>query len=193
MQTTEADFPDPTTPGLTTPDLTLALIVRDDISEFLPLLGSWEVVRYTSRIPYPYSQADGEAYVARVADAWRRNGSLECALRDRKDGTFVGIAALTIDDDPAEAEIGYWIGLPFWGRGFATQASQALIRHGFTAMGLDRIVSTVVRENAASSHVLEKVGLNRTGEDETFFPARDKHYPVYRFELTREKWMKDNG
>ena len=188
MPTTEADFPDLRTPGLK-----LSLIGFDDIPDFLPLLADWDVVRYTSRIPYPYSRADGEAYTAFVADAWQRKGSLECALRDRKDGTFVGIAALTIGDDPTEAEIGYWIGVPFWGRGFATQASEVLIRHGFTAMGLDRIVSTVVRENTASSHVLEKVGLSRTGEAEIYFPARDRHYPVYLFELTREKWMKDNG
>ena len=188
MPTIEADFP-----GLTTPDLTLSLVGPGDIPDFLPLVGNWEVARYTSRIPYPYSQADGEGYVAFVADAWHRNGSLECALRDRKDGTFVGIAALTMGDDPTEADLGYWIGLPYWGRGYATQASHALIRHGFTAMGLDRILSTVIRENTASSHVLEKVGLHRTGEGETYFPARDRRYPVYLFGLTRENWMKDNG
>jgi [ribosomal protein S5]-alanine N-acetyltransferase len=76
------------------------------------------------------------------------------------DGTVVGCVGLVLQSDiyRLNAELGYWIGEPYWGKGIATKAVSLLVEYGFGHLGLERIYSGVFQTNKASQRVLEKAG-----------------------------------
>ena len=68
-----------------------------------------------------------------------------------------------IEPDHRHAELGYWIGVPFWKSGYATEAARAVVNHGFNTLGLHRIFATHFRDNLASARVLTKIGMRHEG------------------------------
>jgi RimJ/RimL family protein N-acetyltransferase len=81
----------------------------------------------------------------------------------RDSGDFVGWFALKYIPGTAEVEVGYRLRHAAWGRGYATEGGRALVRHGFDAVGLHRIIGVTHPENAASQRVLQKIGLADAG------------------------------
>lgn len=61
--------------------------------------------------------------------------------------------------EPNTAELGYWIGVPFWGNGYATEAAQAVLDYAFRNIGLERVIAKFLRRNPASGRVLQKLGM----------------------------------
>ena len=84
-------------------------------------------------------------------------------------------------------ELGFWIGKPYWGRGYATEAARALVGYAFDKLGLTQIVAGAFRENRASRRVLEKVGFGKTTLAEVNWPHRGGHRRIQRYAITREK------
>jgi RimJ/RimL family protein N-acetyltransferase len=70
---------------------------------------------------------------------------------------------LRIEADHGRAELGYWIGVPYWGNGYATEASRTLVKYGFETLGLHRIFASHVVRNSASARVLRKIGMRHEG------------------------------
>jgi [ribosomal protein S5]-alanine N-acetyltransferase len=90
---------------------------------------------------------------------------LAIALRhgDRDGDTLYGGVGLRIEREHSRAELGYWIGLPYWGKGYATEAAKALVQYGFEILGLHRIFACHFARNSASARVLQKVGMRHEG------------------------------
>ncbi len=110
--------------------------------------------------PHPYTRADAEAWVALQSG---RDPVEHFAVCDAA-GPIGGMGLTTRQGDLRHsAEIGYWLGRPFWGRGIATAAVKVLTAYGFETLGLIRIDARVRTGNAASVRVLEKVGYQREG------------------------------
>ncbi|CAA9305278.1 MAG: hypothetical protein AVDCRST_MAG40-630 [uncultured Gemmatimonadaceae bacterium] len=118
----------------------------------------WRNLR--DRFPHPYSTADAEAYIAAVAAAPRQT-SFGIVI----DGAAAGTVSLVPGDDIARAtaEIGYWVGRRFWGRGVTTDAVRAATRYAFAELGMHRVFAVPFAHNAASNRVLEKAGYTREG------------------------------
>ena len=68
-----------------------------------------------------------------------------------------------IDRTHLQAELGYWIGVPYWGQGFATEAARAVVGYGFEMLGLNRIYAHHMTRNPSSGRVLERIGMRREG------------------------------
>ncbi|MGK4007002.1 GNAT family N-acetyltransferase [Sorangium sp. So ce1036] len=119
----------------------------------------WENVR--DRFPHPYTRADAEAWIAfcEEQDDPARNLAIEVT------GEVVGAIGLERFDDVHRntAELGYWIGAPFRGRGLATEAVVAMTRYGLAHLGLERIQAGVFHWNDASARVLVKAGYTLEG------------------------------
>jgi RimJ/RimL family protein N-acetyltransferase len=126
------------------------------------------------------------AFVARAQRLRAReaHATFAACLGDR----LVGIARLARDQVPADrAELGYWIGPPDRGRGYATAAARQLVSHGFGRMGLARVFARCQIANRASARVLVKLGFRLADLE----PWQDPASPVRRYELTREEWGVD--
>jgi RimJ/RimL family protein N-acetyltransferase len=107
------------------------------------------------RFPHPYTPADAEAYIAAVAGRAPQTG-----FGIVVDGEAAGTIGLVLGDDVERhsAEIGYWLGRRFWGRGVATGAVRAVTAYAFAELGMHRVFAVPFDGNPASNRVLEKAG-----------------------------------
>jgi ribosomal-protein-alanine N-acetyltransferase len=146
-------------PTLRTDRLLLRPFTRDDIPELLPLIGAREVAATTRRIPHPYTLADAEEFVKTS----QQGDEINLAILLLKDLRLLGGGVLRPDMDHQHAEVGYWIGVPHWGNGYATEAARALVRYGFEVLQLHRVYASHSSNNPASGKVLRKLGMKHEG------------------------------
>lgn len=158
--------------------LTRRLILRafrmDDAPRVRELAGEREIAATTAHIPHPYEEGLAEAWIGSQAERRSRGQAVVFAAQLRGDldeasddtlrpGDLVGAVGLELDRENRQAELGYWIGKPYWGRGLATEAAGAVLRYGFEELRLNRVHAHHFAHNAASGHVLEKIGMVREG------------------------------
>jgi 8-oxo-dGTP diphosphatase len=172
-------------PRLETARLILRSLRRDDAPEIQRLAGEWEVARYTANIPHPYADGLAEAWIASHRDDFE----IVFAIERRADGAFIGCIGLEPDTTAHEAEFGYWIGKPYWGAGYATEALRALVEHAFSAFDIDRARAAAMPENRASIRVQEKVGFQYVGVKRQRAPARGGDIGVELRALDRSRWQ----
>lgn len=153
-----------TLPRLTTERLLLRPFVAADGPAVERLAGAWEVAETTLNIPHPYPEEGGAAWIDTHAAAWEEAERLTLAicLADTPD-EVVGAISLSVAREHARAELGYWIGADMWGRGYATEAGQAIVTFGFTTLGLNRIQARHFVRNPASGRVMQKLGMRFEG------------------------------
>jgi RimJ/RimL family protein N-acetyltransferase len=122
------------------------------------------------RFPYPYTGADGRAWLARAIDESDRSWAIEI------DGAAVGGVSLHPGSDVHRhsAELGYWLGHRWWGRGIMTTVVTQFARVAMPAFRLHRLFSTVYANNPASARVLEKAGFEREGVQRSAIVKRDE-------------------
>ena len=139
------------------------------------------LARMTSTIPHPYPPGAAEAYLERLS-----SGRLdeEVWVMDATPAEWSEVVGLILFR-PKTAEIGYWVGAPFWGTGFASEAVEGLVDHLFRTRDLERITAEVQAENEASLRVLEKAGFRRTGEKPLYSVARGSTVPGVTLALER--------
>jgi RimJ/RimL family protein N-acetyltransferase len=123
------------------------------------LAGAREVALNTLLIPHPYPEGAAAAWLA----APRTENDRLFILTLRDSGDAIGVMGLHANPDHSRAEIGYWIGVPYWNRGYATEAARAVIDFGLRDLGLNRVFAEVFARNAASGRVLEKAGMRHEG------------------------------
>ncbi len=163
------------------PIKTRRLVLRelhdDDAPEFARLAGDWDVARMTARIPYPYSEA--------LAREWMDTlGPDEFVRTVLHQDTLIGAVGYVACDD-GSAEIGYWIGKPWWGAGFATEAASALVRYCFTTAGFKRLTCCHFEDNDASKRVIQKLGFRQSEACSAWCDARQGEFPTLSYELNR--------
>lgn len=151
-------------PELHTPRLLLRAFAPADATAVQRLAGDEAVASTTLNIPHPYPDGVAEAWIATHAGAFDRGESLSLAVARATTGELVGAVGLvTINQTHARAEIGYWIGKPYWGNGYCTEAARALIDYAFNVLGLHRVYAYHLTRNPASGRVMRKLGLVHEG------------------------------
>lgn len=150
----------------------------------------------TARIPHPYTEDAAEEFIAAVAQA----DGLTLAIAERQaPAMLIGCAGVERWQQApgyggkqrelaAEAELGYWIGRPYWGRGYATEAGGALLAFAFRHLGLERIIVSAMLDNPASQRVIEKLGFRPKDPGRLYSAARREEVDVHHFALTREEF-----
>src|SRR5260370_1268650 len=148
---------------LQTERLTLRLHARSDIPALMPVIGAGEVASTTLRIPHPYAEADAQDFIAGTQEELLNGSGLRLGIVLRESDTLCGGVGLRIESDHRRAELGYWIGVPYWGKGYATEAAMALVQYGFETLGLYRIFASHFPHNLASARSLRKIGMRHEG------------------------------
>ena len=166
---------------LKTARLVLRAPSHSDVAAMVALAGDRRVAENTARIPHPYTAADAVG----LLDSINQNGG-ETVFAIALDGALIGMCGL----DPREdgVELGYWLGVPFWGRGYATEAARALIDYAFAELGHEALSSGARVSNPASRRVLEKCGFQWTGVQLRRIRAINSAAPIDRFRLDRGLW-----
>ncbi len=148
---------------LRTPRLLLRSIERDDVPNIVRLAGAREVAATTLQIPHPYSENDAVTFLAKADDDFLAGRSVVFAITLPPERALCGAIGLHIAPAHKHAELGYWIGVPFWGKGYVTEAASAVVAFGFHSLGLRRIFAHHFAGNTGSGRVLEKIGMRREG------------------------------
>ncbi len=148
---------------LQTERLTLRPYSSADIPALVPLIGAREVAATTLRIPHPYTEDIAREFIALAEKDQARGACVRCAITLRQTGELYGGIGLQIEPDHRRAELGYWIGVPYWGNGYATEAAAAMVNYGFQTLELQRIFASYVPRNVASGRVLQKIGMRQEG------------------------------
>ena len=172
-----------------TPRLLLRPAWRDDAELLPPLLADGAVARNTTRMPYPYGQADAEQFVTLPHDPLAPR--LLVFSRTRAAPRLVGGCSL-IRRDEGGVELGYWIGKAYWGLGFATEAASAVLGIA-RACGHKTVSAAHFVDNPASARVLRKVGFRPSGVFERRFSvARGEEVLTALFQQDEDADMRSN-
>ena len=128
-------------PRLTTARLVLRAFNSADVDDLVRLAGDFAIADTTLVIPHPYDRAAAEKWLATHGPRFESGEEAILAATVSGTGELIGAIGLAIDARFDRAEIGYWIGKPYWGQGYCTEAAQALRDWGFTELGLNRVYS----------------------------------------------------
>ena len=146
-------------PTLETERLMLRPFNLDDAKQVQKLAGDKLVASTTMNIPHPYENGMAENWINTHTIKFNEGKGIVFAITLRKSGELVGAISLMNIIESHRAELGYWIGVPYWNRGYCTEAGRAVLRYGFMDLGLNRIHARYLSRNPASGRVLEKIGM----------------------------------
>jgi len=175
-------------PTLHTPRLTLRPFEVQDAPIVQRLAGVAEVALTTQNIPHPYGDGVAEEWIAAHDPAWEAGKFLTLAMVCADD-RLVGAVALHLDLAHRRGELGYWVGVPFWNQGFATEAARALVDFSFHELGLNRIQARHMTRNPGSGRVMQKVGMRPEGIHRQHIVAHGKTEDIAMYAILREEWQ----
>jgi RimJ/RimL family protein N-acetyltransferase len=162
-----------------------------DASTFAKYLNNFEVTKYTAVIPYPYGEADAEAFV-RLAAKGAENGSrhdFAIAIQDKPDDP-IGVITLSAKDEAKGWMLGYWLAQPFWGNRIMSEAADAVVAYAFSELGSGKLAASHQIGNEASRRILKGLGF-ANGQPETGFSlAQGKEVRLIRLELKLDSYVK---
>jgi [ribosomal protein S5]-alanine N-acetyltransferase len=147
-----------TIPVLTTERLALRPFRDDDAPAVARILSSPRMYEQTLSFSTPYPVESAASWIGSHREAADKGLKLQWAIVLRQ-GRLVGTVSLVLERDPPRGDLGYWIGVDDWNRGYATEAVRAVIAYGFHVLHLPRIEAMCFTGNIASARVLEKAGL----------------------------------
>jgi RimJ/RimL family protein N-acetyltransferase len=169
-------------PVLETKRLALRAPRLEDAKTVATLANDRRIAENTARIPHPYRLSDAEGFISGANKA----GGEAVFLITLRDKTVIGACGLSMQDETPE--LGYWLGVPHWGNGYATEALHAVIDYAFTDLAHKALQAGARVTNPASRRVLEKCGFQWTGVGLYRIASIKSSAPIDRFRLERGIW-----
>jgi RimJ/RimL family protein N-acetyltransferase len=181
-------FRDRSIPVLETKRLILRAPRLEDAKAVAVLANDRRIAENTARIPHPYKLADAQGF---IAGANTPEGEAVFLVTAR-DGTIMGACGVAMPASQAP-ELGYWLGVAYWGEGYATEALHAVIDYAFDEFEHTALHAGARVTNPASRRVLEKCGFQWTGVGLYRIRAINSSAPIDRFRLERGIWQAIKG
>jgi RimJ/RimL family protein N-acetyltransferase len=149
---------------LATERLRLRCLAPADAEALMTYLNDWEVTRWLARPPYSYVPADAAAFTQLMRERHEGAHPLLFAIAERADNRLCGVIGIDPVVEAGGGELGYWLGRPFWGRRYGSEAATALIADA-AAAGLTHLTAYADPLNARSIRLLEACGFRGEGEE----------------------------
>ena len=173
---------------LQTPRLLLRPFELKDAPEVKQLAGAWEVAATTLLIPHPYLDGMAEEWIKLCFEHWEQKQAANFAIVLRETNRLCGAIGLKLAMAHFTGELGYWIGVPFWGRGYCTEAATEVVRFGFEELGLNRIHAHHFARNRASGRIMQKLGMRHEGCWRQHVRRWDCFQDLECYGLLRDEW-----
>ena len=163
------------------------------------LINDWSVVRMLSRVPFPYSLAMTEDWIASTIEQSQHGEAyhfaITCPQSDQPDA-LIGCIGLRINAADRSCSLGYWVGRAHWNRKVASTTAGRLARWALANLPVDRLTASAAHDNHASIAVLRRIGFRENGVSTQEFVSRGGEYPVRLFEarhadLSGEEMMEE--
>ena len=168
-------------------DIISIIPVESKHADAIQELASHPKVAETTNIPQPYPKNGAMSWI--MSSLPRRMAGLEhaFAIQRSTDDQVVGVTSL-MNVCRSKAELGYWVGVPFWGRGYATQANRLILAFAFEEVELERLYARPLARNKASCRVLEKLGFRHVDTVDNVFPKWNATDQLGIYELEASEW-----
>ncbi|NQV14217.1 GNAT family N-acetyltransferase [bacterium] len=175
-------------PELHTDRLVLRAFQLSDATEVQMLAGAREVAEMTLNIPHPYSNGLAENWISSHKKDFEAGMGMRFAIVEKETAKLIGAIGLIITERFNRAELGYWVGKPYWGKGFATEATKELLRYGFQELKLNKVYATHMTRNPASGRVLQKIGMQLEGLLKQHALKWDQFVDLAAYGILAESW-----
>jgi len=179
-------------PTLTTERLILRPCVAGDADAIQRLVSDVEIARNTLMIPHPYPEGGAAEWIGKHAARVDDSEEIVFGVVERESGEIVGVIGL-VPKKHNRAEIGYWIGVPYWGRGYASEAARAVIAYAFENLGLNRVEAAHFSRNPASGRVMQKAGMTHEGTHREAVLKWDEYLDTEMYAIVRREWRRDEA
>ena len=181
-------------PNLETQRLLLRPLTPDDAATVARLAGKREIAHTTISIPHPYSEDQSREWITAHAGQSATCKEIVFGVVTRDDAQLIGAVGLReLDTEHSQAELGFWIAVQAWGKGYATEATGRVIRYAFEELKINRVYAHYMVRNPASGKVLENLGLRREG----LLRQRVRKWGVFEdvllMAILHDDWRQQNG
>jgi len=173
-------------PRLETERLVLRGLTLEDFEPLAAVMADPDVARYLSG--EPLSRADSWRSLAIALGHWQLRGYGLWAVERKSDRAFIGRVGMINPEGWPGLEIGWTLGRPYWGAGYATEAARAAMDYAFVTQPVDRLISCIDPDNLASQKVAARLG--ETRGERTVLRISGKDYPIDVWSITRATWSK---
>jgi RimJ/RimL family protein N-acetyltransferase len=178
-------------PTIDTERLVLRPFALSDAKDVQRLAGDMDVADTTLNIPHPYEDGMAEEWISSQPSKFEAGEQCTLAIVRRGSRELIGAIGLGLVPRFDRAELGYWIGRPYWGNGYCTEAARAVLRYGFSQLGLNRIHASHFTRNPASGRVMRKIGMVHEGRARQHVRRWDKFEDLEFYGILREEWSAD--
>jgi RimJ/RimL family protein N-acetyltransferase len=175
-------------PTLFTERLLLRPFLLADAQEVQHLAGAREIADTTANMPHPYEDGMAESWIGTHQDAFQAGKEVTFAITLADGGGLVGAMGLIIQQE-YQAELGYWIGVRYWGNGYCTEAGRAVLEYAFGDLGLRRVHAAHFRRNGQSGRVLEKLGMVQEGVQRRHFLKWGRPEDLVLYGILESEWL----
>lgn len=148
-------------PELYTDRLKLRKITVEDVPALVKYANNKKIAANILNMPHPYQEPDAVFRISYVVQGFKSKARYVFAIIFQEE--LIGEVSLHLDQQKSLAQLGYWVGEPFWGKGIATEATQAALKFGFEKLNLAMIFAECHITNIASEKVLLKNGMKKNG------------------------------
>lgn len=159
-----------------------------DATAVQKLASDFEIADTTLRIPHPYELSMAEDWIIRQETAIEQQEELTWAITLRDDSSLVGSVGLILNRVFKHAELGYWIGKPFWGKGYATEAARLVLGYAFQTLELHRVHAHHMSRNPSSGRVLLKIGMQHEGHLRQHIRKWNRFEDIDLYGILRSEW-----
>jgi len=156
-----------------------------DIADIVSLANNRKVADMTLSIPHPYQPKDAIAWINTATEGLKDESHFIFAICPLPGNNFIGGIGLEINKRFNRAELGFWIGEPYWNNGYTTEASAAVLQFGFNELTLNKIYATHFIGNPASGRVMQKNGMVKEGELVDHLKKGDRYVSLIQYRVTR--------
>jgi ribosomal-protein-alanine N-acetyltransferase len=151
-------------PKLETKRLILRPFLFEDAPAVQRLAGEKDIASTTLHIPHPYEDGMAEEWISKLQEEFEKGEQVTFAIVHRGGNYLIGAIGLSgIIMENETAEVGYWIGKPYWNQGYCTEAAWEVLNYSFNVLGLNRIYARHFKGNSSSGRVMQKLGMKHEG------------------------------
>lgn len=163
-----------------------------DLDDFvLQINSTGDFSKNLFNIPFPYPKENAEKWLELCNAGIETGDSFRFAIREKEIGKLIGTIGLHLSKEHHKAELGYWLGKDYWGKGYLTEALKAVLQFGFDHVQLNKIYATHFVYNPASGKVMQKVGMKFEGLLKQEYFHQEKFLDVNRYSILKEDFQPD--
>lgn len=168
--------------------LILRSLQVSDAARIEQLAGDYDVAKTTLNIPYPYPNGAAEPFINNMLEAEKNGRVVIFAICEKSSEDLIGIININLSALHNRGELAYWVGKPYWRKGYGTEAAQVLLSYGFEQLELHKIFAEAYISNPGSWRIMEKIGLVYEGTLKQHVCRFGQYYDLAFYGLLREEY-----